>query len=167
MEKFDELDSSSILDGVAIKVDEPLIRKAMKKSAKELLKTSECYKDLDALKNIFEWYLYGRKKLIDEAEYRARKKVGKFWKKHKEDLDKQKEDFKMLIVKEINIAHQFEQPTSRLTVLYLKIEKPTDPMAEAKKDPRFEKFSRRAKRRIKLKVLLYKLGFKKLSDKIK
>lgn len=39
-------------------------------------------------------------------------------------------------------------------------------MKEAKKDPRFKKFSRRAKRRIKLKVLLWKLGFKKLSDKV-
>jgi len=32
-----------------------------------------------------------------------------------------------------------------------------DPIAEAKKDPRFKKFSRRAKRRIKLQVLLYKI----------
>ena len=37
-----------------------------------------------------------------------------------------------------------------------------DPMTEAKKDPRFEKFSRRAKRRIKLQVLLYKI-FKNLN----
>ena len=43
-----------------------------------------------------------------------------------------------------------------------------NPMAEAKKDPRFKKFSRRAKRKIKLQVLLYRIGmyFIRLSNKL-
>ena len=63
---LDELDSSHILDLLPIKADEPLIRKALEKSAKYLIQIPP-YNDLgtdftdvegrDSLVHIFETYL--------------------------------------------------------------------------------------------------------------
>ena len=75
---------SDILKYLLIPIEwEKPIKKALRKSAKSLMRRDEKLSDIDpedALLSIFSWYLNGRRKLIDEAEYRARKKVGKFWK---------------------------------------------------------------------------------------
>ena len=86
---FDELDSSHILDMVLIKADEPLIRKALKKSAEYLIQTPEYdgrgtdFEEVDgrdALVYILKTYLLIPRMIKDEAETRARHKMAKLWK---------------------------------------------------------------------------------------
>lgn len=74
----------NILEKIIIdEYQDELIRKALKKSSKQLKEKGETLFDIepeDALMNIINWYLDTRHQLISEAEKRARNKMAKFYK---------------------------------------------------------------------------------------
>jgi predicted nucleotidyltransferase len=65
------------------KEQEDFVRKALRKSAKELKVKGQTISDIDvedALINICQWYSDNRHRLLAEAEKRARNKMSKFYK---------------------------------------------------------------------------------------
>jgi len=98
-EFFDEFESDILKHLMIWKEQEPIIRKALKKSAEYLLQTPEfkgCKDigDVDpetALMFMFETYLKIASIIKQEAEIRAKRKLKKYWQVLEKKLDKQKE----------------------------------------------------------------------------
>lgn len=96
-EFFDECNiTSDILEHLIIwKEWEPIIRKALRKSAEDLLQTPE-YKGVsnideiepeEALMNIISTYMEIPQMIKQEAEKRAKKKMKKYWLQYKKLID--------------------------------------------------------------------------------
>ena len=92
-----DCESSHILDMLVNKGNEPVIRKALKKSAEYLIQTPEYdnlgndYREIwggETLMNIFETYLRIPRMIKDEAEKRAKHKMAVFYKKNIENQQK-------------------------------------------------------------------------------